>query len=92
MENGNWWVAIEENRGMGDGREWTMSQANPAGDLSAAQAEAMRLARHYAPAYPWSEKARKVLRTNENSYLVIVEGRASTFHFRVTVGELIPDE
>ncbi|QFZ24143.1 hypothetical protein EKG83_10460 [Saccharothrix syringae] len=74
---------------MGDGREWTLSHTRAAGDREAARAEALRLAREYAPAYPWSLRSRKVLRVSEDSYVVIANGLTSTFHFRVQVGELL---
>jgi len=81
-----WWVVVEEQRGAGDGRSWSLSETYSFADQETAEAEALRLAREYQPVYPWSPKTRKVLRT-AGGYLVIVEGRASTFHFRLTVGE-----
>lgn len=89
MSEARWWVVVDENRGMGDGREWTVSHAAPVGDQEAARAEALRLAREFTPAYPWSPRSRKVLRLGDGSYLVIVEGRTSSFHFRTRVGELV---
>jgi hypothetical protein len=74
---------------MGEGREWKVSHAAPVGDQGAARAEALRLAREFTPAYPWAPKSRKVLRLGDGSYLVVVEGRTSSFHFRVQVGELV---
>ncbi|WP_328648069.1 hypothetical protein OHS58_10415 [Amycolatopsis sp. NBC_00348] len=75
----SWWVVVEEQRGTGEGRS---------ADQATAEAEALRLAREYQPAYPWSPKSRRVLRV-AGGYLVIVDGRTSTFHFRLTVGEEI---
>jgi hypothetical protein len=89
MSDARWWVLVEEIRGMGDGREWKVSHVAPVGDQEAARAEALRLAREFQPAYPWAPKSRKVLRLGDGSYLVIVEGRASSFHFRTRVGELV---
>ncbi|WP_285478799.1 hypothetical protein [Amycolatopsis sp. NBRC 101858] len=84
----SWWVVVEEQRGAGDGRTWSLSETFPCDDQAAAEAEAERLAREYQPAYPWSPKSRKVLR-GPGGYLVIVEGRTSTFHFRLSVLEEI---
>jgi hypothetical protein len=89
MDDARWWVVVEEIRGMGEGREWKVSHVVPVGDQESARAEALRLAREFQPAYPWSPKSRKVLRLDDGSYLVIVEGRTSSFHFAVRVGELV---
>ncbi|WP_158839909.1 hypothetical protein [Saccharothrix deserti] len=91
MGTGQWWVVVEENRGMGDGREWKLSHSQAVGDHEAARAEALRLAREYVPAYPWSVRSRQVLRLADGSYVVIANGRTSTFHFRVQVGELVAE-
>ncbi|MBE1494155.1 hypothetical protein H4696_001255 [Amycolatopsis lexingtonensis] len=84
----SWWVVVEEQRGMGDSRTWSLSETFPHADRESAEADALRLAREYQPAYPWSPKSRKVLR-GPGGYLVIVEGRTSTFHFRLSVLEEI---
>ncbi len=82
----SWWVVVEEQRGAGDGRGWSLSETFSYADQATAEAEAERLAREYQPVYPWSPKSRKVLR-GTGGYLVIVEGRTSTFHFRLSVLE-----
>lgn len=81
-----WWVVVEEQRG--SERNWSLSERFWFADREAAEAEALRLAREYEPAYPWSPKSRKALR-GADGYLVIVEGRTSTFHFRLSVLEEI---
>ncbi|GHF93782.1 MULTISPECIES: hypothetical protein [Amycolatopsis] len=81
-----WWVVVEEQRT--SERNWTMSERYSFTDQETAEAEALRLAREYEPAYPWSPKSRKVLR-GPGGYVVIVEGRTSTFHFRLSVLEEI---
>jgi hypothetical protein len=83
-----WWVVVEEQRGTGDSRSWSLSETFPYDDQTTAEAEALRLAREYQPVYPWSPKSRKVLR-GPGGYLVVVEGRTSTFHFRLSVLEEI---
>ncbi|MCR6489233.1 hypothetical protein M8542_41105 [Amycolatopsis sp. OK19-0408] len=82
----SWWVVVEEQRGAGDGRGWSLSETFSYDDQATAEAEADRLSREYQPVYPWSPKSRKVLR-GPGGYLVIVEGRTSTFHFRLSVLE-----
>ena len=80
----SWWVVVEEQRG--SERNWSLSERFRFADREIAEAEALRLAREYEPAYPWSVKARTVLR-GPGGYLVIAEGRTSTFHFRLSVLE-----
>ncbi|MGK3201593.1 hypothetical protein [Amycolatopsis sp. MEPSY49] len=82
----SWWVVVEEQRG--SERNWSLSEQFSFADRETAETEALRLAREYEPAYPWSPKSRKVLR-GPGGYLVIVEGRTSTFHFRLSVLEEI---
>ncbi|MEU4248385.1 hypothetical protein AB0F15_13335 [Amycolatopsis sp. NPDC026612] len=79
-----WWVVVEEQRG--SERNWSLSETFSFADQETAETEALRLAREYQPAYPWSPKSRKVLR-GPGGYLVIVEGRTTTFHFRLSVLE-----
>lgn len=81
-----WWVVVEEMRG--SERNWSLSERFPFADRETAEAEALRLAREYEPVYPWSPKSRQVLR-GPGGYLVVVEGRTSTFHFRLSVLEEI---
>ncbi len=83
-----WWVIVEEQRGAGDSRAWSLSETFSHPDQETAEAEALRLAREYQPVYPWSPKSRKAIRI-AGGYLVVVEGRTSTFHFRLSVGEEI---
>jgi hypothetical protein len=80
----SWWVVVEEQRT--SERQWALSERFFFADQETAEAEALRLAHEYQPAYPWSPKSRKVLR-GPGGYLVIVEGRTSTFHFRLSVLE-----
>ncbi|WP_372672755.1 hypothetical protein [Amycolatopsis kentuckyensis] len=82
----SWWVVVEEQRG--SDRNWSLSETFSCADQETAEADALRLAREYEPAYPWAPKSRKVLR-GAGGYLVIVEGRTSTFHFRLSVLEEI---
>ncbi|EOD68093.1 hypothetical protein [Amycolatopsis vancoresmycina] len=79
-----WWVVVEEQRT--SERIWSLSERFSHPDRETAEAEALRLAREYEPAYPWSPKSRTVLR-GPGGYLVIVEGRTSTYHFRLNVLE-----
>ncbi|MGW4529092.1 hypothetical protein [Amycolatopsis sp. NPDC004378] len=81
-----WWVVLEEQRGTGNSRSWSLSETSSHDDRATAEAEALRLAREYEPFHPWSPKSRKVLR-GVGGYLVIVEGQTSAFHFRLSVLE-----
>ena len=56
----SWCVVVEEQRGTGDGRSWSLSETFSFPDQEAAEAEALRLAREYQPVYPWSPKSRRV--------------------------------
>ena len=81
-----WWVVVEEQRGSGDSRSWSLSETFSFADQATAEAAAEQLAREFEPAHPWSPKSRRVLR-GPGGYLVIVEGQMSTFHFRLSVLE-----
>ncbi|WP_410592661.1 hypothetical protein [Amycolatopsis sp. lyj-23] len=81
-----WWVVVEEQRT--SERTWSLSERFSYADQPTAEAEALRLAREHQPAFPWSPKSRTVLR-GPGGYLVVVEGRTSTFHFRLSVLEEI---
>jgi hypothetical protein len=84
-----WWAVVEEQRGGGEARTWAVTKTKPAGgDRDHADGVAQRLAFEHEPVHPSSPKSRKVLRVADG-YLVIVEGRTSTFHFRVTLGETV---
>ena len=90
----DWFVVIEEQTGNGEGRQWRVTHVAPAGDSAAAAEEtALRTAREYQPEHPWLPRRRRVLRmAAPGSFLVTMEGRTATFHFRVSVGQQIYDE
>lgn len=91
MDECQWCVVVEENVGCVKEQRWEPTRSRLVGDLAAARAKALHLARTYRPHHPSKERGRRVLRVGENSYLVILSGRWSDFHFRVHVGELVTD-
>jgi hypothetical protein len=88
-----WFVIIEESSGTGEGRQWRVTTITPAGETEEqAQEEALRTAREYQPEHPWSPRHRQIYRlATPGSFLVSVDGRTATFHFRVSVGQQIYD-
>ena len=54
-----------------------------------ARSAALELARTFAPHHPIAPQSRTVIRLTPDSYLVTVEGMTRTFHFRVSVGEVV---
>jgi hypothetical protein len=88
-----WFVIIEESHGNGEGRQWRVTGVSPAGDSEeTAQETALRTAREYQPEHPWSPRHRRIFRMPvPGSFVVEVEGRTATFHFRVSVGQQIYD-
>lgn len=88
-----WFVIVEEQSGNGEGRQWRVTHVAPAADTEEkAQELALRTAREYQPEHPWSPRRRQIYRlATPGSFLVAVEGRTATFHFRVSLGEQIHD-
>lgn len=85
-----WWVLIEENMSAGSTKEWRVSQTFPVeGDRGAARAKAEELARTHAPRHPMMPGERSVLKIGDDEWLTMVEGATVTYHFRVTVAELV---
>jgi hypothetical protein len=83
-----WWVVIEEQGGVGDGRGWSVAEATPYPDRESAEDDAYLLAKQHRPAHPWSPVGRTVLRV-AGGYLVLVKGKTDLFRFRVSLGEQI---
>lgn len=57
------------------------------GTRSEAQQAALNLARSYSPQHPMMEQGREVYQVSPDSYLTIVQGMTSSFHFRATVAQ-----
>ena len=84
------WVVLieEESNRQQNGRQildWTRTAVFV--DQEHARAEAWRLAHTHVPQHPYRAQSRQVVRHNDDSYTVIVDGAMWTFHFRVHVGE-----
>ncbi|MDR7281049.1 hypothetical protein [Catenuloplanes atrovinosus] len=88
-----WFIVIEEQSGNGEGRHWRVTNVAPAGDSEeAAQEVALKTAREYQPEHPWSPRRRQIYRmATPGEFLVAVEGRTATFHFRISVGQRVYD-
>ena len=84
----NWWVVIEEQGGMGDGRGWSVAEATPYPDRESAEDDAYLLAKQHRPVRPLSPQGRTVLRV-AGGYLVLVKGKTDLYQFRVSLGEQI---
>ncbi|WP_284750696.1 hypothetical protein [Amycolatopsis sp. RTGN1] len=83
-----WWVVIEEQGGMGDGRGWGVAEATPYPDRESAEDDARLLAKQHRPPRPSSPQKRLVMRVTDG-YLVLVRGKTDLWQFRVTVGEQV---
>jgi hypothetical protein len=86
------WLVIEQNVGSSGDMRWGVDgpQELPLGTTWAqARAHAEQVARTFGPRHPLMENGRTVMRVDENSFLTIVRGATSSFHFRVTLGEPI---
>ncbi|WP_245805089.1 hypothetical protein [Amycolatopsis australiensis] len=84
-------MVVEEQRGGGEARTWSVTETKPAGgDREHADEVARRLAFGHRPVHPASVEERKVLRVGEG-YLVIATGRTGSGHFRVTLGETVAE-
>ncbi|HET6707132.1 hypothetical protein, partial [Amycolatopsis sp.] len=66
-----WWVVVEEQRGGGEARTWSVTKTKPAGgDREHADAVARSLAFSHEPVHPSKVTERKVLQVADG-YLVI---------------------
>ncbi len=86
------WLVIEQNVGSSGDIRWGVDgpQELPLGTTWAqARAHAETVARTFGPRHPLMENGRTVMRVDENSFLTIVRGATSSFHFRVTLVEPI---
>ena len=81
-----WAVAVEENRADG----WRLSYLRRFARSTAARADARRMAHEHRPEQPSAPRGRTVLRREDDTFLVQVEGRSQDFCFRVQVWEIDP--
>jgi len=87
---GAFFVIVEQLTGSGDSATWRADPPQPAGATRpAARTTALHVARTFRPNHPFSPQGRDVYRVSDDSYLVIVQGRTKSFHFRVTVAERV---
>ncbi len=86
------WLIIEQSVGGSETIRWGIEgpQQLPIGITWAqARQHAERVARTFSPRHPMMESSRTVLRLSQDSFLTIVPGATSTFHFRVSLAEPI---
>lgn len=86
-------VVVEQQTGTGESMVWRVDPQPfvlpPGSARTEAQEIALDMARTFQPNHPWNKGRRTVLRLGPDAYLVLVEGATKTFHFRVSVAELI---
>jgi sarcosine oxidase gamma subunit len=86
-------LVVEQQTGSGESMVWRVDPdplpVQPGSSRQQAQDAALHLARTFRPNHPWNQGERVVLRLSPDSYLVIVPGATKTFHFRVSVAELM---
>ncbi|NUT35634.1 MAG: hypothetical protein HOV79_21480 [Hamadaea sp.] len=86
---GNWYALIEETSGGGEAAKWRLTKTRGLGpDRANALEMAAEMAAAHKPEYPWQEKGRQVFRQGEDTWIVVVEGAKSTYHFRITLAVL----
>jgi hypothetical protein len=81
---GEWCVLIEEHT-HSDGTRWTVSDIRSFPTRETALAGAATMAREYQPRHPMSKRSRRIMRTGEDVWTVLVEGITRSFHFRLSV-------
>jgi hypothetical protein len=84
-------LIVEQLTGSGENAAWRVDPAPfPSGpSREAAREAAVQLARTFQPHHPFSPRSRSIYRVNDDSLIVVVPGMTKTFHFRVSVAELI---
>ena len=86
-----WHVLLEEQRGFNDRRTWELSEIYASGTDSWSAIElAEELSSTYTPSNPLTESGRDRYRTADG-WIVVVHGAVSSFRFRLTLAEHIPD-
>ncbi|MEW9530462.1 hypothetical protein [Microbispora sp. NPDC049125] len=85
-----WRVLIEENvGGFGDRKEWRISDIYEVeGGREEARSIAGELAMRHTPKNPALLRERAVYRVNEDSWITMLIGVSTRYHYRVTVAEL----
>ncbi len=90
-ESNRFVVLIEQTVGSGETQRWGVPDApiRVPGGRPAAQQMAAQLAANHKPRHPMMEQGRWVYRISDDQYLSVVQGATATFHFRVSVAELL---
>ena len=85
-------VLVEQTTGSGEAKRWDLvwPPFGPGGRAEARE-HAVRTAYEFVPQNPYSEQRRAVFKLDDDTYLVMVEGRMSSFHFRVCVAQALPE-
>lgn len=69
---------------------WRVAHVSPAyADRQAARAAVYEVARDYRPSNPSIESWRRIIRIDDDNYIVEVQGAMTKWHFRVSVGQLV---
>lgn len=85
-----WRVLIEENIGIGDRKEWRISDIYEVkGEREEARSIARELAVRHTPKHPALPQERAVYRINDDMWLTLIIGLTARSHYRVTVAELL---
>lgn len=87
-----WCLVIEEtSRNFNDARAWSMTGWMPCKSRGAALEEAYLKAKTYEPEHPSSPQGRTIYQIGEDTWLVVVPGATTTFHFRVSVARFVAE-
>lgn len=87
---GHWHVLVEENTSSGQYAVWRIAETVELGpDRDTAYASAQQITATHRPANPWREQSRRIYEHGPDAWIVVVEGAASTHHFRVSLVKLV---
>jgi hypothetical protein len=87
VNEGRWYVLVEEHVQHFNYIRWDLSQAFPAPDMEQALQLAHHVALNHVGKHPRTPRSRALFRGPDGSWLVNVHGATTRFHFRVTVAE-----
>jgi hypothetical protein len=79
-----WCVLVEEYLSS-DATRWAVSDVKSFPTREAALDGAAMMARQYQPRHPRSKRNRRIIRTDEGVWTVLLKGMTRSFHFRLTV-------
>jgi hypothetical protein len=81
-----WQVLVEETFGSD---HWMLTRRMACVDQDDARRRGLEVARTYEPEHPMLPQGRRVFAVGDDSWIVEIPGRTTTFHFRVSAARLV---